>query len=368
MPLTVELLPPPEVTVLTGGAGWFGRAFLDALAHPTDDHGPVAREGEVRVLAASAREVPAILEVLPTAVVHVGDVADAQVVAGLFRGAEGASVVHAAGVIHPDRIMDFDRVNRLGTVTVVEAAARVGARRLVHLSSNSPFGINPHPGDWFRHDEPYRPYLGYGRSKMQGEQAVRAAHEAGDLATVVLRPPWFYGPWQPERQTRFFSLVASGRFPVPGDGRQRRSMVYVDNLVQGVALAERHPAAPGQAFWVADRDAYELSHVVATVRQVLAEEGYAVRGTGPRVPRAVSAIAELADRTLQGRGRYSAQLHVLGELGKTIRCDIVHTAEVLGYVPRVGLEEGMRRSLRWCARRDIEPARRASRHRARAVR
>ena len=78
---------------------------------------------------------------------------------------------------------------------------------------------------------------------MRAELEVRAAHDRGDVPTVIVRPPWFYGPWQPERQTTFFSLVAAGRFPVPGDGSQRRSMVYVDNLVQGVALAERHPAA-----------------------------------------------------------------------------------------------------------------------------
>ena len=60
-----ELLPAPGLTVLTGGAGWFGRAFLAALARPTGDHGPVGRDGQVRVLAASPREVPAILAVLP---------------------------------------------------------------------------------------------------------------------------------------------------------------------------------------------------------------------------------------------------------------------------------------------------------------
>ena len=153
-------------------------------------------------------------------------------------------------------------------------------------------------------------------------------------------------------------MVAAGRFPIPGVGRQRRSMTYVDNLVQGVALAERHPHAPGQAFWVADQEAYELGDIVSTVRKVLAEEGYAVSGGGLRVPRMLSRVAERADRDLQRRGRYSPELHVLGELGHTIRCDISHTVDVLGYQPRVGLEEGMRRSVRWCVDHGIEPARR----------
>ena len=219
--------------MLTGGAGWFGRAFLAALSRPTDDHGPVARQGQVRVLAANPREVPGILQVFPEAVVHVGDVTDVDVLDGLFRGAAGASVVHAAGVIHPVRATEFARVNHRGTVAVLDAASRAQVGRFVHLSSNSPFGTNAFPGDAFRQHEPYRPYLGYGESKMRAEIEVRAAHERGDVPTVIIRPPWFYGPWQPARQTRFFSMVAAGRFPVPGDGSQQRSMAYVDNICQG---------------------------------------------------------------------------------------------------------------------------------------
>ncbi len=221
-----ELSPAPELTVLTGGAGWFGRAFLSALARPTDDHGPVARQGRVRVLAANAREVPAILQVFPEAAVHVGDVTDVDVLDALFRGAAGASVVHAAGVIHPVRATEFARVNHRGTLAVLAAASRARAGRFVHLSSNSPFGTNAFPGDAFRQHEPYRPYLGYGESKMHAEIEVRAAHERGDVPTVIIRPPWFYGPWQPERQTRssrwwqrdvslFLATAASGgRWPL----------------------------------------------------------------------------------------------------------------------------------------------------------
>jgi nucleoside-diphosphate-sugar epimerase len=191
---------------------------------------------------------------------------------------------------------------------------------------------------------------------MHAEIEVRAAHERGDVPTVIIRPPWFYGPWQPARQTRFFSMVAAGRFPVPGDGSQQRSMAYVDNLVQGVALAERHPAAPGQAFWVADRDAYPLREVVATVRRALDEEGLRTRGGVLRLPGALAAVAERADRELQRRGRYVTQVHVLGELSETIRCDISKTVEVLGYEPRVSLLEGMRRSIRWCVSQGVDIA------------
>lgn len=352
---------PADVTVVTGAGGWFGRAFLDAVARPRAEHGPVARDATIRVLAATPAEVPDILAVLPDAEVHVGDVADPATLERLLAGTDGASVIHAAGVIHPARVADFDRVNVEGTRSLLHAAAAARARRVVHVSSNSAFGVNPTPDDRFRQHEPYRPYLGYGHSKMLAEQLVLEAAATGRVSTVVVRPPWFYGPFQPARQTQFFAMVAAGRFPVLGDGSQRRSMAYVDNLVQGVALAEHHPEVSGQAFWVADRDAYSMEEIVSTVEQVMHEEGYATSGRRVRVPALVGRVAERVDRALQGRDVYHQSIHVLGEMDKTIACDISATVEALGYQPQVALAEGMRRSVRWCAAQGIElaPRRRA---------
>jgi nucleoside-diphosphate-sugar epimerase len=89
---------------------------------------------------------------------------------------------------------------------------------------------------------------------------------------------------------------------------------------------------------------------------VLAEEGYVTAARQVRAPALVGRLAEAADRRLQARGRYVAEVHVLGEMDKTIACDIGATRSVLGYDPRVALEEGMRRSVRWCRDRGIEPA------------
>lgn len=349
-----HLLDPAETTIVTGGSGWFGQAYLAAIASGVDDLGPVSRDGSVRVLVATPADVEPVLAVLPRAEVQVGDVADMTVVTRLFAGAEGASVVHAAGVIHPKRVADFERVNVGGTCNVLDAARRVGARRMVHVSSNSPFGTNATVNDVFRHDEPYNPYLGYGISKMHAEERVREADDPAGMRTVVVRPPWFYGPWQPLRQTTFFRLVRTGRFPVLGDGSQRRSMVYVDNLVQGVARAERVVDAAGGAFWVADARPYPMSEIVSTVKQALADEGLTVSARQTRLPAVAGRVAERIDRLLQGRGIYAQQLHVLGEMDKTIACDISHTRDVLGYEPAVELLDGMRRSIRWCVERGID--------------
>ena len=77
--------------------------------------------------------------------------------------------------------------------------------------------------------------------------------------------------------------------------------------------------------------------------------GVLVVGIDPRAGR----LAERADRVLQAAGRYNAQIHVLGELDKTIACDIsVATAE-LGYLPATDLATGMRRAVAWCLERGI---------------
>ncbi len=190
---------------------------------------------------------------------------------------------------------------------------------MVHVSSNSPFGVNPHPGDRFRNDEPYHPYMGYGRSKMLAELRLLDEVSRG-LDAVIVRPPWFYGPHQPARQTTFFTLVRTGRFPIVGDGTQRRSMVYVDNLVRGAVLAELSDRPAGSGWWIADERPYEMNEIVTTVKGALRDAGFDVADRQTRLPAIVGRFAERADALVQRTGRYITQLHVLGELGKTIAC------------------------------------------------
>jgi len=339
---------PPDTTIVTGAGGWLGRALLDHLSN----------ERSVRALVTTAADAAAIgtpAEVSANGVTAiVGDVRRPDGLAELFDGATGeVDVIHAAGVIHPGRVDEFEEVNARGTANVMAAALAHGARRVVHVSSNSPFGTNTDRLDTFRNDEPYHPYAGYGRSKMRAELAVHDAVRGG-LNAVIVRPPWFYGPFQPPRQTTFFKLVRTGRFPVIGDGRQRRSMVYVGNLVQGVLAAELTATAPGRAWWIADAEPYEVAEIVATVGRALVAEGFDVAPNRVRLPAIAARLAERADLALQRTGRYVQQLHVLGEMGTTIACDISVARDELGYDPQVALEEGMRRSIRWCLDQGLE--------------
>jgi len=335
--------PRPTTVVVTGASGWLGQNLVRALAHERQ---------RVRCLVPAGNEAPLLEVVGPTVEVVVGDVRDPAALDRVFEGVGPASVFHAAAVIHPQKhTREFFDVNVGGTQLLLDRARRAGAVRCVYVSSNSPFGANPTTTAVFTEDSPYNPYLGYGHSKLEAEQLVQRSHERGDVPTVIVRAPWFYGPHQPLRQTQFFAAVRRGRFPLVGDGTQRRSMAYTGNLVLGLLRAEVAEVAPGRAYWIADARPYELREILDTVRDALEAEGLTASHRRLRVPARAAGLAAALDRVLQDRGRYLQPLHVLGELKDTIACDISRARAELGFEPGGGLLQGMRDSIRWCLER-----------------
>lgn len=310
----------------------------------------------VRALVLKGQDASAVSSIGPNVGITEGDLTDAESLQNFFAGADGATVFHCAGLIHPRRrVKEFYDVNLLGTENIIAAARAAGVKRFVHVSSNSPIGTNPHPDHRFDEKSPYNPYMHYGRSKKLAEDRVNEASTAGGLETVIIRPPWFYGPDQPARQTRFFHMIRDGKAPIVGSGENRRSMAYVDNICQGLMLCEKVEAAKGRTYWIADNEAYTMNQIVDTIEALLEEEfGVKVAHKRMRLPGIASEVALMADRIIQGVGLYNTEMHVLSEMNKTIACSIQRARDELGYDPKVGLREGMRRSIGWMKEQGIE--------------
>lgn len=337
-----------DKVLLTGATGWLGQALSARL---------LAEGAATRLRALVPVEDDA--EALRTAGVEIvrGDLRDQQARAAFLYDVAGAKLIHLAGIIHPPlRTGLFDEVNFRAGVDLVDDATTAGLSRIVVMSSNSPFGANPTPEHVFTEESPFNPYMGYGRSKWRLETALGERRRQGRWPEIVIvRAPWFYGPYQPPRQSLFFTMIRKGRFPLVGDGHNRRSMAYVDNLADGILAALTHPNAKNEAFWIADERPYPMLEIIETVRAVLKEDfGLSVAPKYPRVPGVIADVARLADWGLQGLGLYQQKIHVLSEMNLTIACSIEKAKARIGYSPKVELREGMRRSIAWCLERNIE--------------
>ena len=354
--------PQTDQILITGARGWLGKRLTRVIAGRSLDLDvlrdlPPTLRLRCMVLPsedpAELRDMGAVggcrVEVMQ------GDVRNPADCARFFEGARGAVLMHTAGIIHPQRVKDLYDVNLNGTKNLLGSAVAAGVRRAVIVSSNSPIGLNPHRGHLFDESSPYNPYMNYGRSKMQMEQAVKELEHQGKLETVIVRPPWFYGVDQPPRQTLFFSMIRAGKAPIVGDGNNLRSMAYVDNLCEGLLRAAFVERARGGIYWIAARRPYTMNEVVDTIERLMEQEfKLSVAHKRMRLPGLASEVAMLVDGTLQALGLYNQKIHVLSEMNKNIACTIAKAEAELGYNPKVALEEGMRRSLASCIQQGIQ--------------
>lgn len=341
--------------LITGATGWLGKRLVRLLTKQgikLDALPALPRSADVRVLTPPGEDASGF-KALGVEVSH-GDLRSTADCARFCEDARDAVLLHIAGIIHPRRVREFYEINRDGTKHLLNAAIDAKIRRAVIVSSNSPMGMNSDAQRPFDESSPFHPYMNYGRSKMQMEMFVAEIARAGRIEAVVVRPPWFYGPDQPPRQTLFFSMIRSGKVPIVGSGNNLRSMGYVDNLCEGLLLAAFVHCANRQTYWIGDRRPYSMNEIIDTIERLLEQEfKLPVAHKRLRLPGLISTAAMMADGMIQSLGFYNQKIHVLSEMNQTIACSIAKAEKELGYDPKISLEEGMRRSISDCIERGI---------------
>jgi nucleoside-diphosphate-sugar epimerase len=255
-----------------------------------------------------------------------------------WRGAlDGVEhIVHAAAMVHVMRAADrdpraFHAVNALGTEALVRAAAASGARRFALVSTVKVLGEES-SGRPLRDDDPPHPHDAYARSKFEGEERAAQAVARGGPQLVVLRPPPIYGPAVKGNFAALLRLCDAG-LPLPLAAiRNRRSLIYVGNLVEAILVALGHEGDLAGRFLVSD------GHAVSTpdlVRKIAAALG--------RPPRLIAVPPVL----LRAAGRLAGRAEAIERLVGSLEVDDAPFRARTGWRPSATLEKGLRDTAGW---------------------
>lgn len=247
------------------------------------------------------------------------------------------TVVHCAARVHvmhdaaADPLSAFRAVNVEGTLNLARQAAEAGVMRLVFISSVKVNGESTEPGRPFTEADAPKPQDAYGLSKHEAEQGLRQIASDTGMAVVIIRPPLVYGPGVKANFAALMRAVQKG-WPLPlGAVHNQRSLVALDNLVDFIVTCIAHPQAANQTFLVSD------GHDLSTTELV---RGMAQAAGVPARLLPVPVLALRAGAVLLGKS--DAVQRLCGNL----QVDISKARNLLGWVPPLAVQEGLRRVFR----------------------
>jgi UDP-glucose 4-epimerase len=306
--------------LVTGGAGFIGSHLVEALT---------AAGRPVRVfddLSTGLRDN--LTHVRPAPELVVGSLADA---AAVERAAAGCEVIFHLGAVasvakSAEDPLGNHAVNATGTLNLLQAARKVGARRVVYAGSASAYGGASDPAGQDE-DTPLCTLSPYAAAKLAGEFYLQAFAATYGLETVRLRFFNVFGPRQRADSPYsgviaiFAAALAAGRTPtVHGDGLQSRDFVYVADVAKALMLAADTPGVSGRVYNVGAGGSVTVLDLIQTLSKLLGTTAVPTHGPA-RV----------------GDVRFS-------------RAKIDRIRGDLGYAPSVSFEEGLRRTLEWSRR------------------
>ena len=313
--------------LVTGANGFVGSGLCNRLLS----------EGH-QVTAALRRPVmPFFHERIKSVIVgHVDDKTD------WTKAVEGIDiVVHLAARVHQmaedavDPLHAYRQVNVEGTKNLAESAARAGVRRLVYLSSVKVNG-EERLSAYREKDEP-APQDAYGISKMEGEIQLGAIAEKTAMEFVVIRPPLVYGPAVKANFLALMRLV-DRKIPLPlANVSNRRSFIYLGNLVDCITTCMTHPSAAGQTYLVSDDRDISTPELIRLIASALNTAAYLF----PCPQTLLRSVAGLL-------GKKEASNRLLGSL----IVDISKIKKELSWTPPFTVESGLLNTAKWFKERN----------------
>jgi len=243
-------------------------------------------------------------------------------------------VVHCAARAHVMKdealnpLTEYRKVNTAGTLNLARQAAASGVRRFVFISSIKVNGESTEVGIPFLPEDGFIPIDHYALSKYEAEIGLREIAEKTGMEIVIIRPPLIYGPGV---KANFFSMMCwvNRGLPLPLGGVRgnKRSLVFIDNLVDLIRVCLSHPKAANQTFLVSDDADLSTAELLSKMSMAL--------GVSDRTLSIPVSWIQLAAKLL-GRSVVAQRLCA------SLQVDISKTKKILGWQPPFTVEQGLR--------------------------
>ena len=317
--------------LVTGATGFTGGHLARALA---------ARGHEVRALVRDPGRA-ADLAASRVASLVAGDLSRPET---LPAAVEGIELVYNVAALYRQAglpVSAYQLANALGPARLVEAAAAAGVRRVVHCSTVGVHGDIEHPPA--DEDAPLRPGDVYQKTKLEGERLAREAADRAGIELAVARPTGIYGPGD-RRLLKLFRGVARRRFVMLGRGAVYYHLTYVSDVVEGLRLCGEVPAAAGRTFIIAGPEVTTLAELVGRIARQAAVPP--PRWHVPVWPVwTAGALCEVLCRPLGVEPPLYRRRVDFFTKSRSFRTDRARVT--LGFVPAVGLDDGIAKTLAW---------------------
>ncbi len=323
---------PPNVLV-TGGTGFIGSHLIQRL---------VSKGRQVRVLCRPTSS----LNALPAEGVEFvfGDVADSTSVQQAMAGIE--VLYHLAATTGGDWAAHYQGTV-VGTQNVLQAAAEVGIRKVIYVSSlgvlhASCFPNNGVVDEAFPLEQHPEARGDYSRAKLEAERIARQFAEEGRLPVCIIRPGLVYGSGKAEFLSDAGFRVSNSLVLVVGLGARRLGLTHVENLVDALLLAEQSEDSRGRPYHIVDPDQPTVRQYIWAYRRNTGE-----RLTALYIPTFVWSMGfGLLDRLLRLARHSSRNLRYrLCSITRGPQYDTNRAQKELGWVAGITFEEAMRRAL-----------------------
>jgi len=244
-------------------------------------------------------------------------------------------VVHTAARVHvmydnaSDPLDAFRTTNVAGTLALAKQSVAAGVQRFIFISSVKVNGEATLPGRPYTELDVPNPSDPYGVSKLEAEQALRSIAAQCGMEVVIIRPPLVYGPGVKANFAAMMRWLQRG-VPLPlGAIHNLRSLVALDNLVDLIFACISHPTAANQTFLVSDGEDVSTPDLLRRMGQAM--------GKPTRLFPVAPSLLKLASAVVGKRD-------VVQRLCGSLQVDIAKTRDLLGWVPPISFDEGLRRA------------------------